>query len=305
MNIPMDKDTLSTMVEYYKKSPLFCDLTTETQLSYDRHLKKSCKTKVQGNTELGDIKLKDVSIKHISEAYEQWLSIGRRTANLRAAILNVVVKYAMQKEITYKNPFTNLTRKADSIRSVKWSRNDVKQFLNVAYKKTNFKWRSIGLITHMSYDWAQRVGDMRNLKWSAINFNEKRLDIKQSKRGAEVHLPISDNLLKMLRKQEIDFGFQEYVAPRVRPIGQNYTPYNIKEISYLMNEVKAEARLPKELRAMDLRRTAITEMVEGGVDLAGVMQVSGHRSPQSVKPYLVNTYSGAVKALEGRNGNEH
>jgi len=46
-------------------------------------------------------------------------------------------------------------------------------------------------------------------------------------------------------------------------------------------------------------------MVEGGVDLAGVMQVSGHRSPQSVKPYLVNTYSGAVKALEGRNGNEH
>jgi integrase len=40
---------------------------------------------------------------------------------------------------------------------------------------------------------------------------------------------------------------------------------------------------------MDLRRTAITEMVEAGVDLAGVMQVSGHSSPSSVTPYLVNT----------------
>jgi len=209
----------------------------------------------------------------------------------------------MQKEITHKNPINNLTRKADGVRSVKWSRNDVKKFLSVAY--ADFRWRSIGLITHMSYDWAQRVGDMRNLKWSAINFDEKRLDIKQSKRGAEVHLPISENLIKMLRQQEKDFGFQEYVAPRVRPIGQSYTPYNIKEVSYLMNEVKDKAKLPRELRAMDLRRTAITEMVEGGVDLAGVMQVSGHRSPQSVKPYLVNTYSGAVKALEGRNGNEH
>jgi len=174
--------------------------------------------------------------------------------------------------------------------------------LSVAY--ADFRWRSIGLITHMSYDWAQRVGDMRNLKWKSINFDEKRLDIVQSKRGAEVHLPISDNLIKMLRQQEKDFGFQEYVAPRVRPIAQSYTPYNIKEVSYLINEVKAEANLPKELTAMDLRRTAITEMVEGGVDLAGVMQVSGHRSPQSVKPYLVNTYSGAVKALEGRNVDE-
>jgi len=105
----------------------------------------------------------------------------------------------------------------------------------------------------------------------------------------------------MLRIQQEDFGFQEYVAPRVKPIAQAYSPYNIKEVSYLINEVKEKAKLPKELTAMDLRRTAITEMVEGGVDLAGIMQVSGHRSPQSVKPYLVNTYSGAVQALAGRN----
>ena len=302
MNIPTKKDTLNTMVEYYQKSAGFAGLKPPTQVSYDNQLNKVCLTCVQGNVQLGNIKLKDISMKHMTEAYEKWLVVGKRTANLRATVLSIVFKHAMQREIIDKNPVSGIKRKADNIRSVKWSRSDVKKFLSVAY--ADFRWRSIGLITHMSYDWAQRVGDMRNLKWKSINFDEKRLDIVQSKRGAEVHLPISDNLIKMLRQQEKDFGFQEYVAPRVRPIAQSYTPYNIKEDSYLINEVKAKANLPKELTAMDLRRTAITEMVEGGVDLAGVMQVSGHRSPQSVKPYLVNTYSGAVKALEGRNLDE-
>jgi len=302
MREPTKKDTLNTMVEYYQKSAGFAGLKPPTQVSYDNQLNKVCLTCVQGNEQLGNIKLKDISMKHMTEAYEKWLVVGKRTANLRATVLSIVFKHAMRREIIDKNPVSNLTRKADNIRSIRWSRNDVKTFLDVAY--SNFKWRSIGLITHMSYDWAQRVGDMRNLKWSAIDLDNSRLDIIQSKRGAEVHLPISQTLVKMLRQQQEDFGFQEYVAPRVRPIAQSYTPYNIKEVSYLINEVKAEANLPKELTAMDLRRTAITEMVEGGVDLAGVMQVSGHRSPQSVKPYLVNTYSGAVKALEGRNLDE-
>ena len=45
-------------------------------------------------------------------------------------------------------------------------------------------------------------------------------------------------------------------------------------------------------------------MVEEGVDLLGIMQVTGHKSPQSVKPYLVNTFSGASNALERRFKND-
>jgi hypothetical protein len=74
----------------------------------------------------------------------------------------------------------------------------------------------------------------------------------------------------------------------------------MSEVSALANQVKEEAGLPKELWIMDLRRTAITEMVEAGVDITGIMQVSGHNSPQSVSPYLVNTFSGASTALNQR-----
>jgi len=79
----------------------------------------------------------------------------------------------------------------------------------------------------------------------------------------------------------------------------------MSEVSALANEVKEEAGLPKELWIMDLRRTAITEMVEAGVDVTGIMQVSGHNSPQSVAPYLVNTFSGASTALNKRGNNKN
>jgi integrase len=155
----------------------------------------------------------------------------------------------------------------------------------------------------MAYEWGQRIGDMRLLKWEDIDFDAQRVDITQSKRGAEVHLPIPDELLAMLEAQRVDFGFQAYVAPRVKPNHSGYSPYTAIEIHTQVNNIKAKAGLDPKLQARDLRRTAITEMAEAGVDLVGIMQVSGHQNPNSVKPYLVNTFSGASAALSKRKGN--
>ena len=56
----------------------------------------------------------------------------------------------------------------------------------------------------------------------------------------------------------------------------------------------------RHLCAMDLRRTAVKEMMEGGADTIGMMQVTGHKNISSLKPYMVNTLSGAKKALSKR-----
>jgi integrase len=60
------------------------------------------------------------------------------------------------------------------------------------------------------------------------------------------------------------------------------------------------AGLPEELRLSDLRRTGTTEMVEAGVGMAQIMSVTGHSNPQSVKPYMKNTYASANYALTTR-----
>ena len=46
----------------------------------------------------------------------------------------------------------------------------------------------------MAYEWCQRVGDMRMLEFSSIDFDKSVLNLQQSKRRSVVHLPISLDL---------------------------------------------------------------------------------------------------------------
>jgi hypothetical protein len=47
---------------------------------------------------------------------------------------------------------------------------------------------------------------------------------------------------------------------------------------------------------MDLRRTAVTEMIEAGVPLTNVMSVTGHATTHSLTPYIKNTLKSASVA---------
>ena len=300
MKIPKASSTLQEVIDFYSKSAAFCRLSGSTQKDYDIHLAAICSTVVEGKA-LGAYRHKSIKVRHLTQAYEDWLSSGVRTANYRKSVLSIAWKHAMRHDVMTHDPVALVQTRSGQPRRVLWSRDQVQTFLATAYG--DFRWRSIGLIVHMAYDWGQRVGDMRVLTWDKLDLTQCRLDLTQSKRNAEVHLPISSGLCDMLRQQKEDFKFQDYVAPRVKPQAGAYTPYGKLEISYLINDVLKEANLPTTLTAMDLRRTAVTEMMEGGVDLAGIMQVTGHKNITSIKPYMVNTFSGASKALAAR-GND-
>lgn len=298
-----DTSSVRQACEFYFRTPKFLTLTGNTQKDYEAVLMHTCNTPIQNNKLFGGVKLKDVRFKHVTHLYDTWLNTrGVRRANYHATCLSILFNTAIRHEAMISNPVSLIQRTKNAHRKVKWSEEQVKLFLDTSYSA--FRWRSIGLIAHMAYDWAQRMGDMRLLQWSNIDFDLQRLDLEQSKRRADVHIPIDDALIKMLIQQREDFGFQDYVAPRVTPRNGSYSPYTIQEVSILVNEVKEEAGLPSELWGMDLRRTGITEMVEAGVDITGIMQVSGHNSPESVRPYLVNTFSGASTALNKRKANK-
>ena len=297
MNIPKQSATLTQIVDFYLHSDVFRRLSSSSQKDYESHLQATVLTQVEGKA-LGGYRCKNLKVRHIQQAYDNWLQVGVRTANYRRSVLSAAWRHAMRYDVMIHNPISLVQSVNEKPRKVHWSREQVSLFLDTAY--SDFRWRSIGLIVHMAYDWGQRVGDVRLLTWDSLDLNKCRIDLTQSKRNAEVHLPISQGLCSMLRQQQEEFGFQEYVVPRVKPRAGAYTPYDKEEISLYINKILEEANLPKELTAMDLRRTAVTEMMEGGVDLAGIMQVTGHQNTASVKPYMVNTYSGASKALAAR-----
>ena len=90
----------------------------------------------------------------------------------------------MSKDVMRHNPVSLIETSTERKTKTKWDRASVKAFLSTAYSQ--WRWRSIGLIVHMAYDWGQRTGDMRTLTWDALDLDQCRMDLTQSKRGADV-----------------------------------------------------------------------------------------------------------------------
>ena len=283
--------TVQQLVDKYYTSNDFSMLRDRTKKDYQYFLGVMCDS-------FGDVNFDKLSSKQAKHAYEEWVVRGISFANHICTVSSIVYRYAIDMEYAQINPFASVRRKTPAQRKVVWTEDDVRNFLDTAYSE--FHWRSIGLIVHMAYDWCQRLGDMRLLTWDNFNFEERKLYLEQSKRRAEVTLPIEDDLLEMLVQQEQDFGFQQYVVPRTMPVGGEYHPYSIERLSKAGRAVMREAGLSEELRLMDLRRTGTTQMVEAGVSMGQIMSVTGHSNPQSVKPYMKNTYASANNALTTR-----
>jgi len=284
-------NTVKHLVDKYYNSNDFKMLRSRTKKDYKYCLSIMIE-------DFGSVNFCELTSKQAKHAYERWVERGISLANHVCTVSSILFRYAIEMEYTHVNPFANIRRKTPPQRKVVWTEDDVRQFLDTAYGE--FQWRSIGLIVHMAYEWCQRLGDMRLLEWDNIDLEEKKLYLEQSKRRAEVTLPIEDDLHSMLVQQEQDFGFQRYVVPRTTPVQGQYHPYSMERLSKAGRAVMREAGLSDELRLMDLRRTGTTQMVEAGVPMGQIMSVTGHSNPQSVKPYMKNTYASANNALTVR-----
>ena len=284
--------SINDLVQLYYRSNDFDMLRDTTKNDYKYFLGVV-------SASVGNEKFTGFTSRKAKWAYEEWVRRGVSFANHVATCASRVFNYAVEMEYAIQNPFTSIKRKPEIKRKVVWKHEDVLKFLDVAY--ADFTTRNIGLIIQMTYEWCQRIGDMRTLEWEDIDFDDKVLTLEQSKRRAEVFLPISDDLMSMLHEQHKDFGFQRYVAPHVTPTRGVFYPYAMQRFSKNGRAVMRKAGLSERLRLMDLRRTGVVQMVDKGVPLTNIMAVTGHANVASVKPYLKNTYTSANEALTRRN----
>lgn len=227
---------LNQVADEYYLSHDYKNLRQETKTHYEYCLNSALATPVEGVV-IGEVDCTKLSTKQAKLAYDIWCDRGISTANHIMATARILYNYALRMEHCFINPFTVVRKRATKPRKVVWSREDVTKLLDAAY--SDFSTRNIGLIAHMAYEWCQRLGDMRVLTWDAIDFDNKRVHIKQSKRRAEVFLPVSDDLLSMLQEQEEDFGFQKYVAPRPYALRGEYRPYSLQKLPMFARDRKS------------------------------------------------------------------
>jgi len=280
------KETFNELVDLYKGSNEFKDLQPTTRQQYTYWLRLASEALPS------DVGYKEITGAIANKTFET-IDEGKGTvlANRVLAVCRRLYSYAIRMDVIDTNPWRKVKTKREESRRVLWTRSQVSSFLDVAYSDWNT--RSVGLIAQMCYEWCQRVGDMRTLTWDAIHFEDKYVKLVQSKRRAQVKVPISENLLSMLTEQNGALDFQDYVAPNVV---DNMKPFNMYRISGWVNKIKKKAGLPDDLRLADLRRTGTTEMVEAGVPLPQIMAVTGHSTPASVTPYMKNSLTSATEA---------
>ena len=288
---------LKQVAKEYYSSHDYKNLRDETKAHYQYCLTNALATSVDGVV-IGEVDVTKMSTKQAKLSYDLWCDRGISTANHIMAVTRILLNYAVRMEHCNINPFATERRRDTQPRKVVWTEGGMPKLLDAAY--SIFSTRNIVLIAHMAYEWCQRVGDMRLLTWDAIDFETRRVLIQQSKRNAQVELPIDDDLYDMLIQQEQDFGFQPYIAPRPTAYRGVYEPYTIYKLPLHARRLMDEAGLSKDLRLSDLRRTGVTEMVDAEVGIGQIMSVTGHANPQSVKPYLKNTYASANNALTAR-----
>ena len=288
------------VIGHYLNTGQFNYLSSNTRRTYEYVLRSICDSKLFSRS-LGEITLKYLTPAHCSELYEGWVrGVSVDNANQKARVFSVLMNYCISIGLITNNPMSRIKKRKHTPKSIVWTKNQVELFVDTAFSK--FKYRNIGLLALMCYEWGQRPTDIMHLKWDNLDFKTKSATIKQSKRGATVQLPIEEKLTDLLMQQHKDWSFQEYVIPHQNPSDGCYRPLSPMQVSTLTNEIKALCGLPMELQIGFLRKTAIVEMIGSGVDQLAIMSVTGHQNVQSLNPYNKHNYDTAKSALEMRRG---
>lgn len=281
------------VINYYLSSKQFCSLSHNSQKKYLIEL-----TRIAQST-LGQLPINKLTAKICKEYYENWIEDHTiNAANERSRLFSVVLNFARSIDLINDNPMSKVKKLRHEPYTPIWTREQVELFLDTAFSK--FEWRNVGLLVMMCYEWAQRPVDICNLKWDNLDLPNARMQLKQSKRGAEVKMPIEEPLLTMLAEQKKDWDFQKLVIPHHRASDNAYVPLKPEYFGPILREIKKACGLPDDLKIGHLRKTAITEFVAAGVDSTGIMQVTGHKNIASLNPYMKHTYEGAKTALNSR-----
>tara|TARA_R100001129_G_scaffold166245_1_gene133290 strand:+ start:1494 stop:2459 length:966 start_codon:yes stop_codon:yes gene_type:complete len=283
------ESSISEVVERYKKSPEFCTKirSNKTRQQYAYQLQRICDLVLDGH-KVGDIIVKDLSPATCQHVY--WTLItnvqegsgGERFANYALQVItrawNVLLKY----DLLDKNPWTYIERSKPPPRNVVWRDEDFTTFLKVAFSKP--KWRNVGLLVRINVELGQRIEDIRLSKWENYDLEKKlytrEVILKTNERIAGI--PMSDSLVKMLLEQKNIYDFQEWVVPNPYTLD----PYSEQNITTVFRNIRNHTGLPDRLQLRDIRRTVLTDLANHGATDTEIMAYSGHKSRESLMPYV-------------------
>ena len=133
LDTPKRSANLNNIIDFYLDSAAYNRLKIDTQKDYALNL-KDVRNTIVDNKALGAYKIKSIRVRHLTEAYDQWIMRGIRKANYNKSTLSCAWKHAMRYDVMEYNPITLVKTEKPLQRTVTWSRDDLTTFLDTAYQ---------------------------------------------------------------------------------------------------------------------------------------------------------------------------
>lgn len=151
----------------------------------------------------------------------------------------------------------------------------------------------IGLL----YGCGLRCMEVRNIRLQDMDFGRRQLHIVQSKGRKDRYVPLSEHLIRGLRKYISAERPAEWLfggKPNGQAGGDLDSRYSQRGVQWVIKSVCKSAGILKDVHVHTLRHTYATHLLEEGVDIITLRDLLGHERIETTMEYL------HIAQLEGR-----
>lgn len=131
------------------------------------------------------------------------------------------------------------------------------------------------------YGCGLRRGELLNLKVKDISSKRHQLHVRLGKGNKDRIIPISDNIIEMLREYYRLFKPEQYLFEG-REAGTKYSEASLEKI---LKSACMQAKIEKPVSLHWLRHSYATHLLETGTDLRYIQELLGHKSSQTTEIY--------------------
>jgi hypothetical protein len=286
--------TLADAAARYRESPRFTKLADKTRAEYGYHLAAL-------EAWAGDAPVRQITRRAVQAYYQSLYDRSAASANARLRVLRILLGFALDQGFSETNAASKPKLAGTPPRLRVWSPAELAAAIAAA---DGLGLASIGDAVLLAATTGQRQGDILALERGAWAAGKLRL--KQSKRGAQVAVPLLaplEDRLKSAAERKLARGWAAEPALLVaEPTGRAWRANAFRKRFAQVRTAAAES-VPSVASAwfLDLRDTAVTNLALAGCTVPEICAITGHAEAGAytvLKHYLALGEELAENAIE-------
>ncbi len=230
----------------------------------------------------GGMKLSKINPRLIEEYKTKRITEAKpSTVNRELACLKHMYSLAKKCKIINDNPVEEV--KLFSEQKIEMKILDRDEIMNLINKAADH----IKPIIIVALNTGMRKGEILNLRWNNIDFDKHFIFLSETKSGRMRKIPMNSFVAETLKNINRDSKFVFYNLEIKK---------QLLDVKRSLKTVCKKAGI-KDLRFHDLRHTAATIMITGGVDLVTVSEILGHSDIRTTMRYAHPTPENKKRAF--------